>query len=73
MPARSSNPTLHALAVRHYRELRRKGFAFTHVAINWDVIDMLVRRGKLANHDVHSRKEIRDAVTAFLLEEAEKW
>lgn len=53
--------------------MRRNGFACAQVAINGDVLNMLVRRGKLADRDVESREAVNKAITAFLLEEAEKY
>jgi hypothetical protein len=53
--------------------LRRNGFACAQVAINGDVLNMLVRRGKLADCDVESREAVSKALATFLLEEAEKF
>lgn len=73
MPRRSDDPTPHALRVRRCRALRNKGFACAQVPINGDVLNMLIRRGKLADRDVESREAVNKAVADLLLEEAEKW
>ena len=72
MPARSPDPSAHALRIRRSRELRRKGFACAQVPINGDVIDMLIRRGKLADRNAESREAVSRALAEFLLEEADR-
>ena len=70
MSRRTDTPAPSTLRTRRHRERLRKHTACATADISGDVLNLLVRRGKLDDRLQFTRREIHIALTAYLHEQA---